>query len=91
MITIIHIGKCGGSSICKNLKDNNIKYEKIHVEKVIYKQININYNQKPIQRFISAFYGVIICYVNLIQKKKVWVLKNKFYKNVKIYKNFVNI
>ena len=58
MITLVHIGKCGGESIKAILKKLNIKFESIHIKKCIF-----NSNKKylimlrnPINRFISAFY-----------------------------------
>ena len=55
--TIIHIGKCGGSSVSTILNKHNIQRHKIHVAKP-----NFHSNRKyvivirnPIQRFISAF------------------------------------
>lgn len=56
-LVIIHIGKCGGSTLLKELDLNKIKYELVHVTKVKYdpskKYLIIIRN--PIQRFISAF------------------------------------
>ena len=56
-LVIIHIGKCGGSTLLKELDLNKIKYELVHVAKVKYdpnkKYLIIIRN--PIQRFISAF------------------------------------
>ena len=54
----VHAGKCGGSTIEKLLKINNIKYEIIHC-----RTCNFNKNKKylillrnPVERFVSAFY-----------------------------------
>lgn len=55
--TIIHIGKCGGSTVTSELKNHNIKFDIVHCRKVNYdsnkKYIIIIRN--PIKRFISAF------------------------------------
>jgi hypothetical protein len=56
-INIIHIGKCGGSTIDNILTKNNIKFNKIHIMKPIF---NTKYKyvitlRNPIDRFISAF------------------------------------
>jgi len=58
MITLVHIGKCGGESIKTILKNLNITFETIHIKECIF-----NSNKKylimlrnPINRFISAFY-----------------------------------
>jgi hypothetical protein len=56
-INIIHIGKCGGSTIEKILTKNNIEFNKIHITKPIF---NKKYKylitiRNPIDRFISAF------------------------------------
>ena len=57
-LELIHIGKCGGSSITDELRDRKIKFTRVHIRKVAY-----NPNKKyvivirnPIKRFISAFY-----------------------------------
>ena len=57
MLVIVHIGKCGGSTVRHELHVNNIRFSSRHVEKVTY-----NPNDKyiicirnPIQRFISSF------------------------------------
>lgn len=54
----VHAGKCGGSTIEKLLKNNNIKYEIIHC-----RTCDFNKNKKylillrnPVERFVSAFY-----------------------------------
>tara|TARA_X000000950_G_scaffold286761_1_gene396714 strand:- start:288 stop:506 length:219 start_codon:yes stop_codon:yes gene_type:complete len=57
-LVIIHIGKCGGSTVCEELNSRNIKYEIYHITEAKYKAnksyvIVIN---NPIKRFISAFY-----------------------------------
>ena len=62
-LNFIHIGKCGGSTICKHLRKNKMlekKYRRIfitHVEKPIPKK-KTNYLiciRNPIERVISAF------------------------------------
>ena len=53
----IHIGKCGGSSVRKQLIKHDIKHKHIHVKKVKY-QKNKKYFiiiRNPISRFVSAF------------------------------------
>ena len=57
-LELIHIGKCGGSSITNELRGRKIKFTCVHIRKVAY-----NPNKKyvivirnPIKRFISAFY-----------------------------------
>ncbi|MBN21912.1 MAG: hypothetical protein CL678_11590 [Bdellovibrionaceae bacterium] len=56
-LAIIHIGKCGGSTVLDELKFNKIKHAKIHMQEAIY-QPNKKYViviRNPIKRFISAF------------------------------------
>ena len=56
-LVVIHIGKCGGSTVCKELEKNNIKHKEIHIVKPIYEP-NKKYIiviRNPIKRFISAF------------------------------------
>ena len=53
----IHIGKCGGSSINKQLDKHKIIRNHVHIEIPIYKSgtkylINI---RNPISRFVSSF------------------------------------
>jgi hypothetical protein len=57
VIKLIHIGKCGGSTVAKMLQKNNIKYKEIHISKPIFNK-NDKYLiviRNPIDRFISAF------------------------------------
>jgi hypothetical protein len=56
-IHVIHIGKCGGTTLTHILKTNKIDHQIIHVKKPIF---NDNYKyliiiRNPIDRFISAF------------------------------------
>lgn len=54
---LIHVGKCGGSTIRTLLNNNNVAYSLTHVEKVIFKP-DMKYViviRNPIKRFISAF------------------------------------
>ena len=56
-LVFIHIGKCGGDTVRKELKSYNIKFSSIHIKKCKYKP-NKNYIiviRNPINRFISAF------------------------------------
>ena len=57
MIQLIHIGKCGGSTVSTVLSNNKIKYKLYHVESVTcnptLKYVIVIRN--PIERFISAF------------------------------------
>ena len=56
-LVLIHIGKCGGSTVCHELNDKNIKYQHAHMIEVKYEK-NKNYIiviRNPIGRFISAF------------------------------------
>jgi len=56
-LTIIHIGKCGGSVVIETLKKNKIKFNQIHIKHVKFKE-NHKYViilRNPISRFISAF------------------------------------
>jgi len=55
--TLIHIGKCGGSTLEQHFQTNNIPFEKIHITKPLYnaRAKYIILIRNPIQRFISAF------------------------------------
>lgn len=55
---VIHIGKCGGNSVRRELQKNKIKFSNLHIGKVKYEK-NKKYIiviRNPIKRFISAFY-----------------------------------
>ena len=55
-LEIIHIGKCGGSSIGAELRKHNISFTKKHLSKPVYDP-NKNYIimiRNPIKRFISS-------------------------------------
>lgn len=56
-ITLMHIGKCGGSTVHSILSHNNIKFNYIHVfqEKIYYNKKYVIVIRNPIERFISAF------------------------------------
>ncbi len=86
-LEFIHIGKCGGTTVNKVLKSNNIKFIHIHCRKVIYKP-NKNYViviRNPIQRFISAFYWrkYLVCDIK--------IQKNKFKNEQKIINKYKNV
>lgn len=54
---VVHIGKCGGSSVIDEMKKQNIEFIERHVSKVEYRS-NRDYIiiiRNPISRFISAF------------------------------------
>lgn len=55
---IIHIGKCAGSTICYELKNNNIKFKELHLKKIDFKKNDkyIILLRNPIERLISAFF-----------------------------------
>ena len=56
-LVIIHVGKCGGSTVRAELRSNNVKFSVFHMEEAIYEPNN-NYvivMRNPIKRFISAF------------------------------------
>lgn len=56
-LVVIHIGKCGGSTVISELESKNIDFSQVHVGKPVYKP-NKNYViviRNPIKRFISAF------------------------------------
>lgn len=56
-IKLIHIGKCGGTTVSSILNANNIVHENIHITKPIF-NVNDKYLiviRNPINRFISAF------------------------------------
>ena len=86
-LVIIHIGKCGGSTVCKELKDKNIKFSSFHVREAIY-QSNKNYViviRNPIKRFISAFNWRY----NLVCDSK--IQENRFNNEKNILKKYQNI
>lgn len=89
-LIIIHIGKCGGSSVCSELKSINIQFKEIHMNRAIYNPNN-NYViliRNPIQRFISAFYWryYLVCDI----KSQEYRFKNE--KNIlNKYKNIDNL
>ena len=57
-LVIIHVGKCGGSTVRDELKSKNVKFTCSHVNDKIKYEPNKNYIiviRNPIKRFISAF------------------------------------
>jgi len=54
---LIHIGKCGGSTVTHILSKNNINHEYVHITKPIFdeKCKYLIVIRNPIDRFISAF------------------------------------
>ncbi|WP_338733081.1 sulfotransferase family 2 domain-containing protein [Mangrovimonas cancribranchiae] len=54
---VIHIGKCGGSSVIEELKKRDVKFFEKHVGEVTYrkKKKYIIVIRNPISRFVSAF------------------------------------
>ena len=86
-LVIIHIGKCGGGTVCCELKSKNIKFSTFHIREVIYEP-NKNYViviRNPIKRFISSFNWryYLVC-DNKIQENRFKNEKNilNHYKNV---------
>lgn len=60
VFTVIHIGKCGGSTVRESLIRNEIKFKKIHVRKDTPPKFSCQKKyliviRNPIQRFISAY------------------------------------
>tara|TARA_Y100000591_G_scaffold211252_1_gene183165 strand:+ start:1312 stop:1980 length:669 start_codon:yes stop_codon:yes gene_type:complete len=53
----VHVGKCGGSTVGKTLKENNINFKKYHLRKPYYKTSHkyLILVRNPIQRLISVF------------------------------------
>ncbi|MBL69653.1 MAG: hypothetical protein CMO74_14625 [Verrucomicrobiales bacterium] len=58
MITFIHIGKCGGSTIKRTLIDNAVKFRHIHLKRPEHEPDSkyLIALRNPVERFISAFY-----------------------------------
>ncbi len=54
---LIHIGKCGGTTVRNALKENGLKFQRTHIRKVFYsgKEKYILLLRNPVERFISAF------------------------------------
>ena len=57
-LKFIHIGKCGGSSITKDLMDNDIVFKRTHGRAVKYDHRKKYFIllRNPVDRFASAFY-----------------------------------
>lgn len=88
---LIHIGKCAGKSVKKELNKLNIKYKKIHTKKPKY---NSNHKyiiliRNPISRFISAFNWryKLLC----IEKNKKYDIYKRERETLKIYKTPNNL
>ena len=61
-INIIHIGKCGGGTIKKLLKANNLRFKWCHLRKPRIHENNIILIRDPINRLISAFnWKMFVC------------------------------
>jgi len=56
-LVVIHIGKCGGSTVTTELKKHNIPFEKVHVSKAIYDPTKryVIVTRNPTKQFVSAF------------------------------------
>ena len=52
-LVVIHIGKCGGSTVVTELRSNNINFENRHVRKVKYEvnktYVIISHKLKPLK------------------------------------------
>jgi len=57
VLTVIHIGKCGGSSVTTLLKSHRISHRSVHIDKPEFKRTDkyVILIRNPISRFISAF------------------------------------
>jgi hypothetical protein len=87
-ITLIHIGKCGGSTVSCLLKNNNINFNGFHMKAPVFDNNNkyVIIIRNPIKRFISAFnwrYKLVV--IDKSQKNR-FVDENKTLK----YYNSVN-
>ena len=95
-LDFIHIGKCGGSTIIKNLTDNNFlkkRFRRIfvtHVDKPIPKKKTkyLICIRNPIDRVISAFN---FRYKLIVEDKYQIGLINNEYEVLKHYKNINNL
>lgn len=56
-LVVIHIGKCGGSTVTNELKKRKIPFETVHVSKAIYDPSKryVIVTRNPTQQFVSAF------------------------------------
>tara|TARA_B110000261_G_scaffold60978_1_gene71749 strand:- start:4240 stop:4845 length:606 start_codon:yes stop_codon:yes gene_type:complete len=93
-LVIIHVGKCGGSTVCDELRSKNVKFSTIHVREAIYEP-NKNYViviRNPIKRFISAFNWryYLVCDSKIQKNKNEEKFLNK-YKNVDNLCNAIEI
>ena len=86
-LVVIHIGKCGGSTVCKELKNNNIKYSEIHVANAKYQpdKTYVIVIRNPRDRFISAFNWRyhLVCHTKLQE--------NRFINEKNILRKYRNI
>lgn len=92
-LVIVHIGKCGGSTVKNELDFKKIPHIHLHMYKAIYKPQNsyIIIIRNPIQRFISAFYWRHYLITNkLIDKKKKGKTYLAPYGNLEGEKDFFN-
>ena len=93
-LVIIHVGKCGGSTVRSELESKNVKFSTIHVREAIYEP-NKNYViviRNPIKRFISAFNWryYLVCDSKIQKNKNEEKFLNK-YKNVDNLCNAIEI
>lgn len=56
-LVVIHIGKCGGSTVTNELKKHNIPFETVHVKRAKYDPTKryVIVTRNPITQFVSAF------------------------------------
>ena len=56
-LVVIHIGKCGGSTVTTELIKHKIPFEKVHVSKATYDPSKryVIVTRNPTQQFVSAF------------------------------------
>ena len=86
MITFIHVGKCGGTTLRSLFATNKIRYNHIHCRPCKY-QKNDKYLlaiRNPVDRFVSAFYWRKYLLENKKQRNKNELKFFKKYKTIDI-------
>jgi hypothetical protein len=87
-LVIIHIGKCGGSTVTCELRKHNIPFETVHVSRAKYDPSKryVIVTRNPTAQFVSAFNWRL----HILTHEKANVFKNEMEKKLLLHYGNVN-